>query len=75
MVFGFGKLFDLNISFDSYLFEGGLEKFEVVDKFVIVLGFPVDFVHGYFSGMDDIDDLAVNGSRSELLNFSDVDLK
>ncbi len=74
LILGFAKFLDLHIPFDSCFFECGLEDFEVVDEFVVVFGFPVDFVDGDFSRVYDIYDLAVDRAGSELLDFGDVEL-
>jgi hypothetical protein len=59
----------LNVSLDSDLVEGVLEESEVLYELVIVFGLPVDLVHRYLSGMHDVDDLAVNTPRPQLLYF------
>ncbi len=74
MVLGLREFFDFNVSFYTDFLKGGLEDLQIVDKLVIILGPPVDFIHGDLSGMNDINNLAVNSPRAKLFNLGDVEL-
>ena len=50
----------LDVSFDSDFVERSLQYFEVIDKFVVVFGFPVDLRNGYFAWVNGIDDLTIH---------------
>ena len=60
--------------FDSNLFKSILENFQIVDEFIIIFSFPVEFGETHLSRVDNIDDLAVDSSGSELLDLGEIEL-
>jgi len=62
------------VPFDADLVEGVLEQSEIVDELVLTPGLPVDLGHGHFARVHYIDDLAVDGSRTQLLDLGQVQL-
>ena len=55
--------------FDSNLFKGILKDFKIVDEFIVIFSLPIDFIQGNFSRVDNINNLAIDCTWSQLLNF------
>jgi len=68
------QLIDVDISLNSIPLEGCLQNLVVRNKLVLALGHPVDLPHGDSARVASIDDLAIDGARSALLDFVDVHL-
>lgn len=72
LIFCFCQLLHFYISLDPNFVKCRLKDLKIWNKFIIVFSFPVNLVDGDFTRMNDIDDLAVNSSRSKLLNFVEI---
>lgn len=72
LVLSLHKLVHINVTLDLVLREGLLQNFEVLDIFVVMLGAPLNFGHGYRSRIYGVDDLAVDGTGSALLDLGQL---
>jgi len=62
------QLLDIDVLINVALLKALLKNLEIGDRFVLKLGFSVDFMHWYFPSVNHIEELAVYGTVSALLN-------
>ena len=75
LVLGLHELVHIDVALDVVLLEGLLEDLVVLNIFVVVLGSPFDFCHGYSAREAGIDDLTIKSTSSALLDLSELQLK
>lgn len=73
-VAGLDELANINVPLDSVLVEGVLEDLVVVDELVLVLGSPLDSREGERVRVERVEDGAVDGARSTLLDLGELKL-
>lgn len=56
---------------NSQTFEARLQYLVVMQKVYLEVSSPFNFIQWHFLGVSSIKDMTVNGSRAQLLNFSD----
>ncbi len=75
LVFGFGEFLNVDVFEDFAFGKSQLENFEIVDELPFIDGVEADSLKLDFTGMHSIEDLAVNGAGSELLDFRHINFK
>jgi hypothetical protein len=75
LVLSLYELVHIDVALDVVLLEGLLEDLVVLNIFVVVLGSPFDFCHGYSAREAGIDDLTIKSTSSALLDLSELQLK
>ncbi len=75
LVFRFGKFLNVDV-FENFAFgKSELQNFKIADELPLIYCVETDSLKGDFSRVHDIQDLAINGTGSELLYFGEVDLE
>lgn len=75
LVLGLGEFFDVDVLLDAAFVEALLQDLVVIDELPLVLGAPVDALHGHLAREHGIDDLTVDGPCAQLLDAGDLQLQ
>ena len=71
----FDELSHIDVSLDAILIESSLKHLVVLNELVLALGVPLDTREGEGSGVEGVEDGAVDGAGRTLLNFGQVELQ
>lgn len=75
LVLALDQLLDLDVLEDAQFGEALLEDLEVGDELVVELGLPVYLSQWDLVGIEDVDELAVDRTRAQLLDLGEVGLE